>query len=335
MTHVHLLTILSPTEPFDLLALRAHLAPDIQVTAGLALPDPANFDILVAGRPTLAQLQASPNLRLLVIPFAGLPDATRALLTDPANGLGHVAVHNLHHNTVPTAEMALALLLAAARLLVPNDQALRRGDWTLRHDPPPVTILHGKTVLIVGYGAIGQHVGRVCQALGMNVLAVRRQTVAPASAAPEAAVYGVAALPSLLPQADVLVVTLPLTEETRGLVGADELALLPAGALLVNVGRGPVVDEAALYQALHSRHLAAAGLDVWYRYPESEAERAHTLPSAYPFHELDNVVLSPHNGGGLGSPYTERERVLHLARLINAVQSGEPAPNRVDLALGY
>jgi len=335
MTHVHLLNVLSPTEQLDLAALCSDLEPGIEVTTGLALPDPATFDILVAGRPTLQQLRASPNLRLLVIPFAGLPDDTRALLIDPANGLGHVAVHNLHHNTVQTAEMALALLLAAARLLVPNDQALRRGDWTLRYDPPPVTILHGKTILILGYGAIGQHVGRVCQALGMNVLAVRRR---PAAATPSgliAVVHSIAALPNLLPQADVLMITLPLTEETRGLVGAGELALVPAGALLINVGRGPVVDEAALYQALRSGRLAAAGLDVWYCYPESEAARSHTLPSAYPFHELDNVVLSPHSGGGFGSPYTERERMLHLARLLNAAHRDEPAPNRVDLTLGY
>jgi phosphoglycerate dehydrogenase-like enzyme len=231
--------------------------------------------------------------------------------------------------------MALALLLAAARRLVPNDQALRRGDWTLRYDPPPVTILHGKTVLILGYGAIGQYVGRVCRALGMRVMAVRRQPAGPAPADSEATVYGVDALFNLLPQADVLMVTLPLTAETRGLIGAAELALLPAGALLVNVGRGPVVDEAALYQALHSGRLAAAGLDVWYRYPESEAARTHTLPSAYPFHELDNVVLSPHTGGGFGSPYTERERMLHLARLLNAIHRGDPTPNRVDLTLGY
>jgi phosphoglycerate dehydrogenase-like enzyme len=335
MTQVHLLNVLSPTEALNLAALRAHLDPGIQITTGLALPDPARFDILVAGRPTLQQLRASPNLRLLVIPFAGLPDETRTLLADPAHGLGHIAVHNLHHNTVQTAEMALALLLAAARLLVPNDRALRRGDWTLRYNPPPVAILHGKSVLILGYGAIGQHVGRVCQALGMRVLAVRRQPAAPTPPDGEAAVYGIDALASLLPQADVLMITLPLTAETRGLIGAAELALLPAGALLVNVGRGPVVDEAALYQALHSGRLAAAGLDVWYVYPESEAARTHTLPSSYSFHELDNVIMSPHCGGGFGSPYTERERMLHLARLLNAVHRGEPVPNRVNLAAGY
>jgi phosphoglycerate dehydrogenase-like enzyme len=327
-----MLTVLSPSEQLDLAELHASLDPGIRVTAGAPLPEPATFHVLVAGRPTLAQLQASPNLRALVVPFAGLPEETSALL-DPANGLDHVAVYNLHHNTVPTAEMALALLLAAARLIVPNDQALRRGDWTLRYNPPPVTILHGKTVLILGYGAVGQQVGRVCQALGMAVLAVRRQPGAPAGEG--VAVYGPEALPDLLPRADVLMITLPLTAQTKGLIGAAELAALPAGALLVNVGRGPVVDEEALYRALADGRLAAAGLDVWYTYPPDEAARASTFPSAYPFHELDTVVMSPHIGGGFGSPYTERQRMAHLARLLNALHRGDPAPNRVDLALGY
>lgn len=219
-----------------------------------------------------------------------------------------MAVHNLHHNTVQTAEMALALLLAAARLLVPNDQALRRGDWTLRHNPLPITILHGKTVLILGYDEIGQHVGRVCQALGMTVLAVRRQPAATAPSAPEAAIYGVAALSSLLPSRCPDGHAAADRRGRAGLVDAGSWRCCQPAALLVNVGHGPVVDEAALYRALASNHLAAARLDVWYRYPESEAERTHTLPSTYPFHELDNVVLSPHSGGNMGSPYTERTR---------------------------
>jgi phosphoglycerate dehydrogenase-like enzyme len=335
MTHAHLLNVLSPTEQLDLNELYASLDPGIQVTTGPTLPEPASFDILISGQPTLAQLQASPTLTALIVPFAGLPEETAALLLDPANGLGHVAVYNLHHNSVQTAEMALALLLAAARLIVPNDQALRRGDWTLRYEPPRVTVLHSKTALILGYGAIGQHVGRVCRALGMEVLALRRRPGAGVPVDDGITVFGPAALPELLPQADVLMVTLPLTTDTQGLIGAAELAALPAGALLVNVGRGPVVQEGALYQALASGHLAAAGLDVWYRYPEDAAARRHTLPSAYPFHELDNVVLSPHVGGGFGAPYTERRRMAHLARLLNALHRGQPAPNRVDLALGY
>lgn len=328
---VHILELFETSPAPQLAELAGLLDAGIALSTGPSLPEPADFDVLVTGRPSPEHLTASPNLRLLIIPFAGVPEATRAALT----GLPQIAVHNLHHNAAPTAEMALALLLAAARLLVPRDQALRRGDWTARHGQFPVTILHGKTVLILGYGAIGQHVARVCQALGMQVLAVRRRPAAPAPPDIDAAVFGHEALPALLPQADVLMVTLPLTDDTRGLIGARELALLPAGALLVNVGRGPVVDEAALYQALVNGQVGAAGLDVWYNYPENEAARTHTLPSSYPFHELDNVVLSPHCGGGLGSPYTERERLRHLARLLNAAQRGEPIPYRVDLTTGY
>lgn len=328
---VHILDLFDTPHKEHLAGLQGLLDAGIEISAGPTLPAGADFDVLVTGRPSRAHLAAIPNLRMLIIPFAGVPDATRDVLA----GFPHVAVHNLHHNTVQTAEMALALLLAAARLIVPSDQALRRGDWTLRHNPLAVTILHGRTVLILGYGAIGQRVAQVCQALEMRVLAVRRQPAAQDQQVGDVAVFGPDALPNLLPQADVLMVTLPLTEETSGLIGAAELASLPPGALLVNVGRGPVVDEAALYQALRSGRLGAAGLDVWYVYPESEAARSYTLPSTYPLHELDNVVLSPHCGGGLGTPYTERERLRHLALLLNAAARGEAVPNRVDLASGY
>jgi phosphoglycerate dehydrogenase-like enzyme len=103
--------------------------------------------------------------------------------------------------------------------------------------------------------------------------------------------------------------------------------------VLVNVGRGPIVDEAALYAALRDGTLYAAGLDVWYNYPADEAARAHTPPSDYPFHELDNVVMSPHRAGS--SVETEALRMVHLARLLNAAARGEPMPNRVDLEAGY
>lgn len=329
--NVHILDLFEPAQSSQLAELAALLDDGIEISAGPSLPAPASFDILVTGRPRREHLAASPHLRLVIIPFAGAPEGLPAALAD----FPQVAVHNLHHNTVQTAEMALALLLAAARLIVPHDQALRRGDWTARYHPLPITILHGQTALILGYGAIGQHVARVCHALGMRILAVRRHPAAGAPADGSATVFGPEALAGLLPQANVLMVTLPLTEATRGLIGAAELALLPPGALLVNVGRGPVVDEEALYNALHSGRLGAAGLDVWYSYPQDAAARTHTFPSAYPFHELDNVVMSPHCGGGFGSAYTERARVRHLARLLNAARRGEPVPNRVDLTLGY
>ena len=117
------------------------------------------------------------------------------------------------------------------------------------------------------------------------------------------------------------------------MIGEHELALMPPGGILVNVGRGPVVDPGALYSALRSGQLGAAGLDVWYNYPKSPEERASTPPAEFPFHELDNVVMSPHRGGG--SDQTEELRMTHLAAHLNAAARGEPIPNKVDLDAGY
>lgn len=323
--------VLFPPDRLALDDLAAQLDASVQLAVGTDLPSTADFEVLVAGRPTPEWLAASPQLRALIIPWAGLPEQTQDLLRD----FPHVTVHNLHHNAAQTAEMAIALLLAAARFILPADRQLRWGDWTIRHDPPPVLILDGKTALILGYGAIGQRVGRVCQALGMSILAVRRNPSGPAPGDVLAEIHPLTDLRGLFPRADAVIITLPLTEETRGLIGAQELALLPSCAVLVNVGRGAIVDEAALYDSLNSRQLLAAGLDVWYQYPEDEAGRTGTWPSSFPFHELDNVVMSPHRGGAFGSDYTEKARVTQLARLLNAAARGEPIPNRLDLFVGY
>ncbi|MCS7038226.1 MAG: 2-hydroxyacid dehydrogenase [Anaerolineae bacterium] len=304
------------------------LDPGIRLTLGPERP-PGPVDILVCGRPTREQL-ALPGLRAVIVPFAGVPEETLALLAE----FPHIALHNLHHNDAATAEMALGLLLAVSRRIIPVDRLLRQHDWTPRYEPPPQVILAGRTALILGYGAIGRRLARVLRALDMRVLATRRSGTTPMDDG-IATVFPAAALSDLLPQAHVLLITLPLTPETRGLIGARELALLPRGAILVNVGRGPIVDEAALYRALADGHLLGAGLDVWYRYPADEAGRKHTPPSDYPFHELDNVVLSPHRGGMAGGQDLERRRLEALAAMLNTAARGEPLPNRVDPTRGY
>jgi phosphoglycerate dehydrogenase-like enzyme len=149
-----------------------------------------------------------------------------------------VSVHNLHHNAGATAEMSLALLFAAAKFVVPMDQSMRSGNWTPRYEANPSISLEGKTALILGYGSIGQHVGRVLKAMGMRVLGIRR-TPQPDDVAE---VHGVNDLHDLLPQTDILMITAPGTPDTEGMVGAEELFLMPKGGILTNVGRGPIVD---------------------------------------------------------------------------------------------
>jgi phosphoglycerate dehydrogenase-like enzyme len=272
-------------------------------------------------------MEASSDLRALIIPFAGLPRETRELMLDHPQ----INVHNLHHNAVSAAEMAVTLMLAASKCILPHDRALRRHDWRPRYQPTPAFILEGRTALVLGYGAVGQRVADACRGLGMSVSAIQRTLPEPAAQQ----VYTSQALPDLLPQADVLIIALPLTDQTLGLIGQEELALLPSESVLVNVGRGPIVHEESLYDALRDGTLHAAGLDVWYNYPEDEASRSSTPPSAYPFHKLENVVMSPHRGGAAGSEEIERRRMSHLATLLNAAARGDQIPNQVNIEAGY
>jgi len=324
--NVHLLDTPSDSA-FDV--LRTHVDADVILTSGRDLPPEPGYHILVAGRPERAHLDSSSVIQKLIIPFAGMPPTTRNLMRD----FPHIDVYNLHHNAPRTAEMAMALLLAAAKFIIPYDRTLRNHDWTPRYRPNPSMLLEGKTALVLGFGAIGSRIARACWGLGMQVLATRRTSVPNENLGFPVEIHTPQTLPSLLPRACVVVIALPATPATDGLIGARELAFLPRGSVLVNIGRGPIVDQHALYDALNSGQLAAAGLDVWYNYPTDEASRTHTPPADVPFHELENIVMSPHRGGA--SDETEPLRMRALADLINAAARGDPLPNRVDVEAGY
>jgi len=312
--------------------LRSLLAPGVHLSVGNGetLP-PTDTHVLVAGRPTAADLDAAPGLRRLIVPYAGLPAATRDLLLERP----HLMVHNLHHNAAAAAEMAVTLLLAAAKAIVPADQALRQGDWSIRYNGGRQLLLAGKRALVVGLGAVGVRIARALSALDLTLRAIRRHPERGAPANLPVSVHGPSDLPLLLPDTSVLVLAVPLTPDTEHLIGARELALLPDSAVLVNIARGDIVCEDALYEALANGRLAAAGLDVWYRYPADVAARRATLPATRPFHELDNVVLSPHRGGAFGRPELEGARMQELARTLNALARGAVPPHRVDVRAGY
>jgi phosphoglycerate dehydrogenase-like enzyme len=322
--------VLNPLDNSSMEYLRGLLDARVHLTQGPELPDDPGYDILIAGRPAREHLTVSSHLDAVIIPWSGLPPETRELLLE----FPQLDVYNLHDNAGPVAEMAVALLLAATKFMVPVDRALRSDDWSARYGADQSVLLSGKTALVLGYGAVGREVSKLCQAFGMRVLATRRSIESPMRDG-VADIQPAEALHDLLPRADVVMICLPLTEETDNLVGEAELALLPADAVLVNVARGAIVDELALYRALREGTLLAAGLDVWYNYPADESERLGVPPSAYPFRDLDNVVLSPHRAGMPASPARARMRMEALAELLNAAACGRPMPNRVDVRRGY
>ena len=188
----------------------------------------------------------------------------------------------------------------------------------------PCVELAGKTLLILGYGHIGEALARRAAAFGMRIEAVRRN-LPDVPPAPLARLGSLADLDQMLPQADYIVVTLPLSDETHGLLDAARISRMKTGARLVNVGRAVIIDEQALYEALASERIAGAALDVWYRYPTS-AEPA--LPANYPFHELGNVLMTPHVSAWTEGMVAERARVI--AGNIERIARGEEPLNLIE-----
>ncbi len=314
---------------------------DPAITEGPEPPPDAAYDTLVAGVPTEALLDGSDRLARVVIPWAGLPSTTAARLA----ARPHLRVYNVHHNAAATAEMAVGLVIAAAKRLVPHDAALRAGDWRSRSARDQAISLRDRDAVVLGHGAIGSRVAPALAALGMRVTALRRGSASHRAAAPDdardradddarspaIAVRDTRDWPDPLDGATVLVVCVPFTRETEGLVDAAALTRLAPDAVVVNVARGPIVDEDALYEALRTDRIFGAGLDVWYRYPREDVTE-RVFPSRHAFHELPNVVLSPHRAGHVRE--TERLRVEALAALFDAISAGRP-PREVKVERGY
>uniref|UniRef100_A0A6U6BIL7 D-isomer specific 2-hydroxyacid dehydrogenase NAD-binding domain-containing protein n=2 Tax=Guillardia theta TaxID=55529 RepID=A0A6U6BIL7_GUITH len=257
-----------------------------------------------------------------------------------------LVVCNLHHNAPMTAELAVALCLAASKQIFEADRKLRQHDWSSRGipcegvpDPLPMLLLQGKVALVVGYGEVGQRVARIMSAFGMEVLATRA-SLSRVARDKHAVVHPPADLLSLLPRANVVFLCVPLTSGTSKMLGRKELAMLPKGSVLVNVSRGEVVDEDALFEALSQReNLFAAGIDTWYNYPATSKDTQSTpVSTRNDFSKLTNLVMSPHRGGAVGLEETESARLSAIAEALNLAADRSDVramPCRVDVERGY
>lgn len=306
--------------PERLARVRA-LAPQMRIvsTTDRAQMEAAAPDVeILVGHPPRDLLPSLPNLRWYQQWHAG----TDWLLDHPQIAQQNFTLTNASGvHAVPISEHIFALILGLGRAIDDCVRAQSRGEWIrVRHRD--IFELAGKTLLLVGVGAVGERTARLAQAFGMRVLGVRRHPQKDSQFVDE--MHGTNALAELLPQADFLVLTIPYTRETEGLIGREELAQMKPSAVLVNIGRGKTIDEPALVEALQTGRLAGAGLDVFATEP---------LPSDSPLWQMDNVIVTPHFAG-LTPVYDERAWGLFLENLTRYVQRRQ-LHNIVDKSIGY
>jgi phosphoglycerate dehydrogenase-like enzyme len=298
--------------------------------------DYSRVDVLYAGNPP-RDLARAPQLKWAQLHMAGV----NALHDHPIFAARHVALtttSGVHAASI--AEYAVTMLLALAHRVPRMVEWQGRGGWPPDDRRWPLFVpaeVRGATLGIIGYGSIGRELARIAKtAFGMTVLACKRDPARraddgfylPGTGDPEGRCpdewLPPSGLPGLLARSDVVVMCAPLTPETRGLIGARELAAMKPTAYFINVGRGDTVDEAALAAALRAGSLAGAAVDVFAQEPP---------PAGHPLYALDNVVLSPHVSGFL--PTYDDKCVGLFAENLRRYLAGEALLNLVDRDRGY
>ncbi|MCP5424132.1 MAG: 2-hydroxyacid dehydrogenase [Gammaproteobacteria bacterium] len=254
-----------------------------------------------------AALEASPDLKLICVAATGTNNVDLAAATR----LGITVCNCQAYGTPSVVQHVFSLMLALMTRLPDYHQAVREGRWQQAQQfcflDYPIRELAGKTLGIVGYGELGRGVAHIAKAFGMTVLVAQR----PGHHEQQ---DGRLPLTALLPQIDVLTLHCPLTPETRGLIGAWELALMKRDALLINAARGGIVDEAALAKALRSGALGGAGVDVLTVEPPAQGN-----PLLEP---IPNLIVTPHCAWG---SQEARQRLLaQLAENIEGYLRGQP-----------
>jgi phosphoglycerate dehydrogenase-like enzyme len=238
---------------------------------------------------------------------------------------------NVYEHGVPVAEYVIGVMAALTMRFGHYDRLLRSGRWdgSGRLDGETHAELAGQSVGLIGWGGIGREVARRARAFDMKVYAIRANPAgfsdSPEELRPDWQ-GGPDQLEELLGAVDFLIACCPLNEQTRGLLNRRKLALLRPTAYLINVARAEIIDEDALYDALRSRKIAGAALDVWYRYPSKLEERL--LPASRPFHELENVLMTPHLSAWTEAMIERRWRVI--AANLDALAEGRPLKNVVS-----
>ena len=291
----------------------------VTISQGFEGPeDKAHFETadVVVGVTLNADMPHPHKMRLLQAPAAGTDGIQRSCLPP------HAQLANCFGHENAIAEYVMAALLLRHVPLHEADRALRKEEWPFFAGRPGAlrTELGAQTMGLIGFGHIAKTLAHRAKAFGMRVVVANRSDVSSADVDQS---FKLEDLHSFMQICDAVVVTLPLTDNTRGLIDAKALACMNSHAVIVNVGRGAVIDEASLYQALHAKHIAGAIIDTWYQYPSTE--QATCAPSQYDFASLSNVLMTPHMSGWTSG--TVQRRKQSIADNINRLSQGQPLLN--------
>ncbi|MBD3194973.1 MAG: hypothetical protein GF317_07965 [Candidatus Lokiarchaeota archaeon] len=288
--------------------------------------------IIVGWRPTIKLLKKAKNLKLFIIPGTGV----NHLITmfRKINQTRKVLLANGHGNSYFVAQHAVSLLLSFMSKIIPHHLWMKEGIWRTGDEDAASIPLRFKKVGLLGYGAINRKVHKFLMGFDIEFSIFRKDWSHQTTSLPTSVnKYSYPNIEDFLKEVDILIIAVPVTDITKKMIAIKELEFLGSKGILVNVARGEIVDEEALYFALKDKTILGAAIDVWYEKKPKADKNGKKYPFHFPFQKLENVVLSPHRGY---SPFKDLLRWDEvIENIIRLSQNRTDFINLVDLKEGY
>jgi phosphoglycerate dehydrogenase-like enzyme len=278
-------------------------------------------DVLIGWRPSKEVLMNANKAKLFINPGAGIHHLLQ--LFREINKKRRILLINGHGNSYFVAQHTVALLLALMNKIIPHHKWMQQGRWRTGDEDAESIPLRFKKVGFLGYGAINQKVHRFLSGFDVEFCILRKHWEKQENSLPtKITKYQFSQVNEFLKEIDILIIAVPVTSLTRKMIGKAELKLLGPKGLIINVSRGEIIDEDSLFYALQEKHILGAAIDVWYNYSPESDEQGRKFPFNFPFHTLDNIILSPHRGY---SPFKDllrwNEVIENISRLANGRQN--------------
>jgi phosphoglycerate dehydrogenase-like enzyme len=276
-------------------------------------------EVLIGWRPSKSVLNKATKLKVFINPGAGINHLLE--LFRQINKDRKVFLINGHGNSYFVAQHAVALLLTLMNKTIPHHFWMKEGRWRTGDDDAVSIPMRFRNIGLLGYGAINKKVHQFLSGFDVNFYVLRKSWKECKNELPTPIEkYKISELNEFLKEIDTLIIAIPVTSLTKDLIRAEQIALLGPAGLIVNVARGEVIDQEDLYNALKNQIISGAAIDVWYDYHPNPDKSGAKRPYKFPFHNLDNIVLSPHRGY---SPFRDLLRWNEVIENITRIAKGQ------------